>query len=245
MMNRRQFLTVAGTALLAGCTFDSTTDDGATFDRDGGVSATAMSTPTAESAATIADAALISAGSVTAASSGTVPWARIDVENTAEARHGLLTLQLRFYDESDSLLETRQGRVRTLPAETTWRYYHRFTQGVDTVDRLEASILEATPRPPRIVSDGASVVGSEMAADPESGVTVTGRVDVSREMDQLLAIALVYDDAGRLRGTLTAPGQSLPAGETWRFETVGDISIRTPPNVDAQPVDHEVLLATL
>lgn len=196
----------------------------------------------------IKDVELLMGESVTAGPDSEVPWVRVDVQNTTTVDHGYLALQMRFYDDEGDLMETRRGEIALLPAETTWRHYERFTDGWDfdderiVVDDIEADVIDASPHVSLSPPDNVEVLNPEMAVEPESGVTVTGEVSTGdSEIDRLHILIPVYDEAGRLRGTLHESLTNLPASEQMRFEASYTF-IRTPPDIDQQVSDHEVLL---
>jgi hypothetical protein len=239
-LSRRTFIGAASITALTGCygTTDNTRDESSNDEPE--------TTPRAS--VEITSTTLIDGASVTASESGQVPWAYVDVENTTEVDHGRLDLQLRFYDDADELMDTRRGSVELLPGETTWRHYQRFTkgrdldEGRDIVQNIEADILEADRRAITNPPATADVVKSEMVAEPESGVTVTGEISTGETGVEgtLYVIAQVYDDAGRLRGTTFDSRDSLSANARWRFEASS--LIRTPPDVEGQAADHEIIL---
>ena len=239
-LTRRKMLVVGGSGLVtvfSGCIGGS--DDGETDGGDNGGSTANV---------VLDEAELFSSQSVTGAGpDGEVPWARVDVVNPTESYHGQVTVQVRFYDNAGSLMDTRQQGVIVVPPDTTWRYYQRFTegrnfqQGRNIADRVEADFVEDSSESISIPSStNVEVVNSEMAADSESGVTVTGELDITGGVNRVALLILVYDNGGRLRGTLQEQMTGFSSGQRVRFES-SEPFIRTPPDIQEQVVSHEVI----
>jgi len=87
----------------------------------------------------------------------------------------------------------------------------------------------------------ASIISSEMTADPEAGVELTAEIDLGEATpDRVTVIGLFYDKQGRFRGTVRGV-ETNPSGIV--AVSPGSISIRTPPDIDSEQVtSHEVVV---
>lgn len=227
-MKRRQFLAVSGIALFAGCSEDESgagelsealaeQDEKNAADTTPEQTATSTRQPTTSRppSAQIIDTKLITGASAF----GEVPFSVVEVENPGSTHHGTARVQARFYDGNGALIGTRTPSVDIIPPETTWRTYSRYaSDDRDEIERVEADISEVYPQHQIQAPEGATVTESEMVADPSTGVTVTGEVEVSGSgIGSLDLYALLYDGEGRYLGAATDSQQDLRSGEAWRF----------------------------
>jgi hypothetical protein len=172
-----------------------------------------------------------------------IPWSVVDIENPAQNPHGSAQLEIRFYDAEENLLEARSSAyIDFIPAETTWRHYMRYyTETPENVDSVTARIVEQQPRVTGSLIDvEMELLNSNLDVDPEAGVDFVAEVDIGdADIDRIVAIALLYDDAGRLRGSVrdvtTNPVQSVAV-------SAGNL-VRTPPDLeDEQITDFSLYL---
>lgn len=247
-MRRRAYLAAVGALGLAGCSSDEGEDTFQFADdsRDSGGNGpsernndqAATQTPRPAGDAEIVRTELIRGQSIF----GEIPWALVDVANTTDVDHGQVRVQVRFYNDADELMATRASVVGVLPAGETWRYYQRFaTENRDQLASIETSITDTEPRSNITPPDEPEVVESEMTADPDSGVTVTGVVEPNDYRGGLELLAKVYDSEGRFRGTVPAYQPDIRPDEPWRFDAAY-IGIRTPQD-RSQVTDHEIVLS--
>jgi len=249
-MERRYFLGIAGSVSLAGCSSegDSTDSEATPTENQEGSSATPTPTRTAtpaenqEAAVEIAGSDFIMGDSVTAPPDGQIPWARTEVENTSPVDHGGTRTELRFYDTEDTLIEAREGYTPYLSANTVWRDYIRYyTDTPEELDRVETRVVENDPVVNGTEIAEATIISSEMTADPESGVDLAAEVDLGgANPDRVTVVGLFYDAQGRFRGALrdvdTNPTDTVAV-------STGSITIRTPPNLEDQQVEsHELVV---
>jgi len=226
-MRRRQALIAMGAALgLAGCTSDGpgTAEPADRENPDGGtetVTRTATRIP-------IRNCIEISRSALNSPSDG---WATVEFENPTGQSCGDFTAQIRYYDESGSLLETSSAGVWYLPAGTTYR---EFLYEPDGAADIEVEIAE-TGRLDYGSPDVGEITSWDMTEGEPLDVTVTGEVALNQDVDRLEVIAGLYDADDYLRGTPWDVGTSLPAGESWRFEISSSSRSpdSTPPITDA------------
>ncbi|WP_139246237.1 hypothetical protein [Natrinema hispanicum] len=180
--------------------------------------------------------------SVTAPPDGQIPWITAEVENTTSVAHGWVRTEIRLYDSDDTILESREGYVDYIPANTLWKDYIRYyTETPDRLNRIETRIVDSDPTVDGRVIEDATVISSDMTVDPEGGVDLAVEVDLNGiEPNAVTVIGLFYDDQGRFRGTVsdvdTNPSETVAV-------SAGTISIRTPPNLETQQVtSHDVVV---
>lgn len=273
-MDRRYFLGIAGSVLVAGCASEGNSENGKTTstpaENRGNENPTqapsptetqeedtttptrteyqedrkTTSTPTQDQEATIevVNSSFILGDSVTAPPGGQIPWARTEVENTSLVDHGRIRTELRFYDTEDTLIEAREGYTGYIPANTVWRDYIRYyTETPEELDHVETRIVENDPVVNGTEIREATVISSEMTADPEGGVDLAAEVDLGgANPDRVTVVGLFYDAQGMFRGALrdvdTNPTDTVAV-------STASITIRTPPNLEGQQVEsHELVV---
>jgi len=184
----------------------------------------------------------ILANSVTSYQDNKIPWGVIDIENISEYPLYYVQIQVRFYDEAEELLEERRGNIDYVPAETTWRYYQRYyTETPEKVDSVETRIVGVQSIVTASTING-EILNSNLDVDAEGLTELDAEIEIGdTEIERLYIIALLYDGAGRVRGSIRETRQNPP-------ETVaisGGTLARTPPELDdAQVNSFEIFLFT-
>ncbi|WP_228434406.1 hypothetical protein [Natrarchaeobaculum aegyptiacum] len=166
-----------------------------------------------------------------------VPWLRVDVENPTDAPHGGIRLDSTFYDDGNEL-STETFRSSYLPAETTLRFYHRGESDPEELEEVEVEIVEAHPQVRGTELEGISVGTTDLSVGGDL-INVQGEAELGTddEFERVTVVALIYDEAGYLRGT----GTATEYGPTETFEFGADSSGFRAPHV-ADPIDdYDVL----
>lgn len=238
-MNRRQVLAVGATAL-TGCVGESddnpseqTPSEQTPSESGSGTSSNEPGDETnnqPSANAEIVRTELIDAQSVF----GEVPWLVFEVANDTDALHGKIEIETRFYDGDDNILSTRSARSEVIPSQSTWLHYQRYArENRDELARAEVEIFQSQESPRMSLVDDIEVYNTNLEADPEATVRVTGELEPpAQQMDNVLV--LLYDSEDRFRGTILQP-------TTGSAFDAGTIARRTPPN-RPQISDYGVLI---
>ena len=215
-MKRRSYLLTAGVAIASvGCMKRG--DPVATLHPQ-------SSTGTEKTYAGLKTERLITAESVI----GKVPWAYITVSNNTEYDHGLLQLNIRFYDEAQSLVHQQPHSVARFPANTMWTTFHPVTTYTrDSIASVEANIERAETGATFISPDSVSIEDSRLAADAGTGVRISGTLSAGAYTGQVRLVGLVYDSQDRFRGTVATTSDRLSTDEQWDFDATNP-TVRTP-----------------
>jgi len=165
---------------------------------------------------------------------GKIPWLIFEIANDTDALHGRVETETKFYDADGNILSTRSARSELIPSRGVWRQYHRYAQeDRDEVERAEVEILQAQEPPQMQVVEGVEVYNTNLEANPEDVVRVTGELNPpAQQADNVLV--LLYDGEGRFRGTVLQPTTGTA------FEA-GTVARRTPPD-RSQISDYEILI---
>lgn len=224
-MNRRGFLVATGgTLALAGCASNGGDDDDEATVREG----------TAE----IVESEVFAAPLFSSGGGEEVPWLQIDVENSSDAPHGRLRVESRFLSDGE-VITTHEATTGYLPPETTWRYYTREEQlDLEAIDDVETEIADAEPQAMSTELEAATVLEENFSVGSTT-VSISGEIDLGDEDPETVAVVVpVYDEGGRLRGTLT----DTESDPTSSIEFSADTAhFRTPHERD-EPDSYEILV---
>lgn len=168
-----------------------------------------------------------------------VVWLQVDVENPTTAAHGGIRLESTVIDEEGEELLSETHLTSYLPAETTLRYYHRGEFPPEDVDDFEVDVTEAHPAVRASELEDVSIESTELSAGGDL-VNVQGEAEVANndELDRIMVIAPIYDEAGYLRGTGTATEYNPEP----TFEFGADSSGFRAPHVAETITDYDVFL---
>ncbi|ELY62772.1 hypothetical protein C490_17192 [Natronobacterium gregoryi SP2] len=149
-------------------------------------------------------------------------WLRIDIENDTSAPHGRLEAESRVRSEDGTTMVTGEHVTSYLPANTTLRYFVDAEFEVDAVDAVENDVVEANTRVESTQLDDVTVRNTDLSAGGDV-LNVTGEFSVGvDEAERLVVVALIYDEAGRLRGTGTDIKYTLDTTEPVEFGANSD-----------------------
>ncbi|WP_115864111.1 FxLYD domain-containing protein [Halorussus litoreus] len=183
--------------------------------------AAATSTPTTTATTTAASESTISIENSTLekqeSSYRTEAYALGTVVNGGSGVSGQLSLEARFYDDEDNLLDSTTGTLPYLKPGETWVGYLPYLDDGEAVKSHEID-GEYETEPPKLEVDGVSVADASMSKT-EYDATVTGTVENSldEDVDYLGALARFWRDDVILAGGLDNI-TDVPAGENWSFE---------------------------
>jgi hypothetical protein len=169
-----------------------------------------------------------------------VPWVRVEVENSTTVPHREVRVQTRLRANDDSILATREGFTLLLPPDTTWRYYLRqdASVSIDAISTAENTVLQQETGIRGTVLEEVEILNSSFSV--ESGVVnITGEVDIGeRELSRVTIVGLVRDEEGQFRGAVSAVETNPNATDTIAFDA-GLTGFRTPPEAP-DPSDYEL-----
>lgn len=221
-MHRRSVLVATGGLLtVAGCVSNDDTDD-----------------EQQEATAEIVGTEVIDAPE-TGTAGEDVPWLQVDVENQTDAPHGGISLESTFYDDEASELLTETHLTSYLPAETTLRYYHQGDVTVDELEEIDVEIVEAQSQVRGTELEDISVETTDLSVGGDL-INVQGEAELGTddEFERVTVVALIYDEAGYLRGTGTATEYN----PTETFEFGADSTGFRAPDVADPLDDYEILI---
>lgn len=234
-VDRRRCLALVGSALtagIAGCSGDSTQtaaggdtpENTGTEASDGGSEDTATETPTEAETSTPtetrgqADVVIGERSLETFETSygSEEAYAVANLTNEGDAASGRIELTARFYNESDNLIDSSTGYLRTLGAGETW---HAFVQLLAT-DAEPASIeveAEFDGQPPK-TPNGVEVTESSLSGGDADTVTSTAVIanNTGSELSYLEGISKFYESEATVIGTQYENITELPAGDNWQ-----------------------------
>ncbi|MDF9748359.1 FxLYD domain-containing protein [Natrinema salsiterrestre] len=213
-MKRRQLLAVTGTVAVAGCLADSSTD---TDEPDDGNESPSDEQPP-EVDTTVTDATLetreLDGDRTETAVTGLV-------ENTSDARLGLVSVAGKFYDADGQLLSSSPWDVRDLEPGQVWEPWIPY-MGEGDVDHAELVVTDATAHSRTIAPNGMVLESHDMQipTDDLAMPRVLGTVSNQSESDVgiLQARLKTIADNGNLLETGIASIQNFGAGESWDFD---------------------------
>ena len=255
-MDRRTYLALAGSAVIAGCT-TSGTESIATTASDGETTTNSQAskpTTTTQSPTPTATATPTPKGQIDVSIEShelkkqqndytTDIYVLAEVVNKGTAPTGQLKLTARFYDENDSLLENMDGYLVSLDSGETWRAAVPYlgTDG-DKVARheLEGEYSETAPQ---WGAENIELLDSKLGTDDLGDVVVTGNAKNNRNemVSYLQADVKFYADKQTVIGSEFTNVTELPAGDKWRFKT----SYISAYQGEAESIkDHTVYLTT-
>lgn len=261
-INRRQYLAIAGSALsigVAGCSGDSTQtaaggdtpEDTTEADSNGGSddatpANTETETETTTETATETEAqgqAEVAIGERSLETFETSygseeAYAVANLTNEGGVASGTIELTARFYNDSDNLIDSSTGYLRTLGAGETW---HAFVQLL-SMDAEPASIeveAEFGSMPPKTPGD-IEVTDSSLSGGDSDTVTSTATIanNTGSEVAYLEGISKFYESDGVVVGTQYKNISELPAGDTW--EISNELMRGPEPEITA----HEIVATT-
>lgn len=169
-------------------------------------------------------------------------YAVFEIVNEGDAPSGPIDAELRFYDDSDTILDTRPAMARTLGPGETWRGFKQYL-GSDG-EEVAAVRLEAEFDASLSVLEDVAVVESSFSAEDDTGyVTSTGVLEnnTGDELDYIAAVSKFYIGEGVIAGAEYTNELNIPEGERWRFEN--SLNARFAPevtNVEVIPGDNEM-----
>lgn len=241
-MKRRQWLALAGSTLtagVAGCSGDSEEAAGGDTPVEnpggGGSEETATATDSGAEPETETATSTEAAGEaevvITSREVRTEEtdydtvnaYAVFELVNEGDAPSGPINVQLRFYDDSDTILSTRPATARTLGAGETWRGFKKYldTEGQDVASvRLEAEYASSLT-----VMEDVEVVESSTSREENSNyLTSTGVLqnNTGAELGYIEAISKFYIEENVIAGAEYTNELNIPSGERWRFENMFD-----------------------
>lgn len=203
---------------------------------------TETSTPQVEPSVEVVDSEVLTAPFFPDGEGSDVPWIQIDVENPTGVLHREVRVESRLRDDDNSVLDVREGFTLVLPPETTWRYYLRQdeTMAVEDIEEVENTITGQETGMRGEVIENARVLDASMSFDG-SAVTVTGEVDIGdTNASRITVVALIYDDEGRFRGSVSDVETDPQATDTVAFDA-GLVGFRAPSSM-ADPDSYELLV---
>lgn len=242
-MERRYYLGLVATTLLAGCggSDDGGSNSGTTTTTDGGggpptdtIAATDTTTPTEQSTQTETEAdtdtpapqaniELVSAEyREIEGDFGSTAAVITEVENTGGQTYAYVETTAQFTNDAGDVVATRTTNLTELPPGETWVGYHEYVQA-DEVSDGTAELTDTTrgDRSPTAEEIGLTILDENLTeGDDISGPTLVGRVrnDTGDALNYLQAHALWYDTDGNVRASSFTNITDLAAEDTWRFE---------------------------
>ncbi|QLG47892.1 FxLYD domain-containing protein [Natrinema halophilum] len=225
-MNRRQLLSVMGTATVAGCVGDDMADTSGPEDSsdDGGTSSTngTDTNPSEPEPAIDVSVSDVSLGTMTTPNGRTETAVTGLVKNTGEARLGAVTAAGKFYNADGQLLSSAIWDIRDLVPGEIWEPWIPYS-GDGTVDSADLTITDSFAHG-RTVSPNGMVLEShdlQIPVDDYAMPRVLGEVSNQTEtsVPALLARPKLIAENGHLLETAIATVQNFGAGETWSFDT--------------------------
>lgn len=139
------------------------------------------------------------------------------VVNEGSGVSGQLSLEARFYDGEDNLLDSTTGTLPYLKPGETWVGYLPYLDDGEAVKSHEID-GEYETESPQLEVDGLSVADASMSKGSiEATVTGTMENSLDEDADYLGAMARFWRDDVILAGGLDNI-TDVPAGENWSFE---------------------------
>lgn len=240
-MNRRTYLALAGSTVIAGCSGTetesiTTTADGSTEQSSGDTTTTSSqsSTPTTttESPTPTTTKTTTTSGEIDVGIEShelkkqqndytTDIYVLAKVVNEGDAPTGQVQLTARFYDENDSLLESTDGYLISLGGGETWRAavpYIGTDGGKVAKHEVEGTFSEDAPE---WRAEDIELLGSKLEKNDSGDAVVTGRAKNNRDekVSYLQASVKFYADEQTVIGSEYTNVTDLPAGDKWRFKT--------------------------
>lgn len=243
-MNRRRWLALAGSALtvgVAGCSGNSQEAAGGDTPvenpgGDAGSSATATDASTETETDTTTETPTEPPGeaevvitsrevqTMTSQFDTEEAVAVFELVNEGDAPSGPVNVDLRFYDDTETILSTRPATARTLGPGETWRGFKQFLG--DDPSEVVAVRLEAEYVASLSVLDNVDVVESSLEKGDGSYITSTGVLEnnTGAELGYIEAISKFYIEENVIAGSEYTNELNIPEGERWRFENMFDAS---------------------
>jgi len=244
-MNRRRFITTAGTTFtvaLAGCTSDGTADNDNTVKQATDTSSTQAQTGTTESTTTQPSAELnLNTSSIISGEDGS-KWVYARLRNPSSVTHSGSRVNYTVSDESGSVVDSIEGYIHMIPAETTWDYYQMVLgdRREDAATVSPSIIDDENERLGAEELDNVTVTQSTFSKDFQTMTEITGKVRNNGSEKSIALVGLIYTEDGRLRGSVKTSLSELEKGEErgFRAAIVGQWTPKNKP--DDLPTEYEI-----
>ncbi|ARS91181.1 hypothetical protein [Natrarchaeobaculum aegyptiacum] len=234
-MRRRQVLVATtGVVGMAGCVTGERSGE-----RDDTGESDRSDRPDRIASATVVDANVLTAPYFSNGGGEETPWVRVDVENTESVPHGGLTVEHRLLDAEGTELTSSSRAGTYVPANATWRYFVREDADLESVEDVEAEIVDERATVDATLIEDVPVREPSLSFGGDL-VTVDGDLEVGAvDESTLFVVAPVHDDEDTFRGSCTHGIRDVDGD---RVEFNADAAgFRTPDGYPA-PTDTDVLV---
>lgn len=198
-MRRRQVLAATtGVVGLAGCVTGERSDG-----RDDTKESDESDAPDRVASATVVDSQVLTAPYFSNGGGEERPWVRVDVENTESVPHGGVTVEHRLLDAAGSELASDSQAAAYVPANATWRYFTREDADLESVETVEAEIVDERATVDATRMEGVAVREPDLSFGSDL-VSVAGELEIGAvDESHLFVVAPVYDEDDTFRGSCT------------------------------------------